>query len=122
MASPASTPCESCCLLPAACACAWFNSKSAAGQERAGLTGGLLRCRLLANNNISGRIPDSWTNFTSLQRLVVKPGNEYLCGPVPPNLPFKLCDEGDPSCLRSVKWWLQVKVCEDHTVQPLPHG
>jgi hypothetical protein len=54
----------------------------------------------LANNNFSGPIPPSLANSTSnLQRVVLKPGNDLLCGPVP-DLPFQLCDDRDLTCLR----------------------
>ena len=43
----------------------------------------------LGYNNLSGPIPSSYANFTRLQRLVLKPENDFMCGPVPPNLPFQ---------------------------------
>jgi hypothetical protein len=44
----------------------------------------------LSNNRLSGPLPASWANFTQLLRLVLKPGNDGLCGPVQePELPFQ---------------------------------
>jgi hypothetical protein len=54
----------------------------------------------MAYNNLSGPIPTTFANFSNLQRLVIKPGNPYLCGPIPPNLPFQLCNDLDLSCLK----------------------
>lgn len=53
----------------------------------------------------SGRIPQQWTGLSSLERLVVRPGNPYLCGPVPPNLPFLLVgtiEHAAAGCRRSL--------------------
>eukprot|EP00887_Chlorella_sp_A99_P003887 scaffold11.g3887.t1 len=47
-----------------------------------------------------GTIPSTWAAFPSLQRAIVRPGNAYLCAPIPPGLPFALCREDEPSCLR----------------------
>lgn len=38
----------------------------------------------------AGTIPAEWSALTSLEMLYVKPGNARLCGPLPPNLPFKV--------------------------------
>jgi hypothetical protein len=59
-----------------------------------------LQSLLLAYNNLSGPIPPSLVNETSLRKVVIKPGNEFLCGPIPENLPFQLCDDRDVTCLR----------------------
>lgn len=58
-------------------------------------------CSWLERNDLSGTIPASWANLTSLRRLVIRPGNPILCGPVPPGLPFFLCSDEDVSCLRN---------------------
>lgn len=62
-------------------------------------------CRLLPRswlerNYLSGSIPAAWAGLSSLDRLVVRPGNPRLCGPVPAGLPFSVCTDEDPSCLR----------------------
>ncbi|KAL4421913.1 hypothetical protein ABPG77_005197 [Micractinium sp. CCAP 211/92] len=55
----------------------------------------------LENNDLSGTIPAQWGGLRSLSRLIIRPGNERLCGPLPPGLPFRLCDERDLTCLRT---------------------
>ncbi|KAG7667074.1 putative serine/threonine-protein kinase [Nannochloris sp. 'desiccata'] len=59
-----------------------------------------LQSLILAYNNLSGPIPPSLASATTLRRVVIKPGNDFLCGPVPENLPFQLCDDRDLTCLR----------------------
>ncbi|GAB4814550.1 hypothetical protein N2152v2_001596 [Parachlorella kessleri] len=56
----------------------------------------------LERNNLTGTIPPEWAGFEPLQRLIIRPGNPHLCGPIPPNLPFSLCDDSDVSCARVV--------------------
>lgn len=60
----------------------------------------VLQALRMAYNNLSGPIPSTFANFSNLQRLVIKPGNPYLCGPIPNNLPFQLCNDLDLSCLK----------------------
>ncbi|KAL4437441.1 hypothetical protein ABPG75_004580 [Micractinium tetrahymenae] len=55
---------------------------------------------LLQRNNLTGAIPASWAQLRSLRRLVVRPGNPQLCGPIPPGLPFSVCTDEDVSCVR----------------------
>ncbi|KAI3429894.1 hypothetical protein D9Q98_010205 [Chlorella vulgaris] len=54
----------------------------------------------IERNDLSGSIPAAWQAHTNLSRLVLAPGNPRLCGPIPPNLPFSLCDDTDLTCLR----------------------
>ncbi|KAL4437438.1 hypothetical protein ABPG75_004577 [Micractinium tetrahymenae] len=55
----------------------------------------------LENNDLSGTVPAQWSGLRSLSRLIIRPGNDRLCGPLPPGLPFRLCDERDLTCLRT---------------------
>ena len=55
---------------------------------------------LLQRNNLTGAIPASWTQLSSLRRLVVRPGNPQLCGPIPAGVPFSVCTDEDVSCAR----------------------
>lgn len=59
-----------------------------------------LLCSWLERNNLTGGVPASWAALTSLRRLVLRPGNPELCGPVPPGLPFSICTDADVSCIR----------------------
>lgn len=50
-------------------------------------------------NDLSGTIPASWAQLPSLKQLYVRPGNERLCGRLPPNATFQLCDaSGNSAC------------------------
>uniref|UniRef100_A0A1D2A5N4 Protein kinase domain-containing protein n=2 Tax=Auxenochlorella protothecoides TaxID=3075 RepID=A0A1D2A5N4_AUXPR len=52
-------------------------------------------------NALSGFVPSSWAQLSSLQRLVVRPGNEELCGPLPGGSAFVVCSEAGANCTRS---------------------
>lgn len=54
----------------------------------------------LQRNELSGTVPASWAALNSLERLVLRPGNPELCGPVPSGLPFYICTDADASCLK----------------------
>lgn len=59
----------------------------------------LLPRSLLQGNTLTGSIPATWANLTSLQRIVLQPGNAELC-PLPPSTAgFKVCKEGDVLCV-----------------------
>jgi hypothetical protein len=58
--------------------------------------GGLPRLRQLwlDGNDLSGTIPAEWASFPDLEQVYVRPGNERLCGPLPPGIRFKAREEG----------------------------
>ncbi|KDD74306.1 hypothetical protein H632_c1415p0, partial [Helicosporidium sp. ATCC 50920] len=51
----------------------------------------------LQYNNVTGTIPPSWASLGSMQFLFLRPGNYYLCPPVPA-VPFSVCNANELTC------------------------
>ncbi len=46
-------------------------------------------CSQIENNDLSGSIPEEWALSHHLTHLLVRPGNDRMCGPTPANLSFQ---------------------------------
>ena len=44
--------------------------------------------RQLERNDLSGTISGTWGTLGQVRRLLIKPGNDRLCGPLPSNLTY----------------------------------
>jgi hypothetical protein len=53
----------------------------------------------LSYNKLSGAVPSSLRNLESLQDLWLRPANRQLCGALPSNLPFTVCQISGSACV-----------------------
>lgn len=57
----------------------------------------LLGTMSISKNNLGGPVPQSWQDFPSLRRLYINPGNDNLCGSIPADSAFTVCETEDVS-------------------------